>query len=89
MTHHINATDFGVGVRYESGRMDDALKATQFPGESFQQDITSRQGTSYDLLSVHSFTETWLNKNVMLSTGFSYSDLDNDFLRQPHLRVGL
>jgi len=79
MTHHIKATEFGVGVRYESGRMDDALKATQFPGESIQQDVTSRQGTSYDLLNVHSFTETWLSKKVLLSTGFSYSDLDNDF----------
>ena len=79
MTHHINATEFGVGVRYESGRMDDALNVSQFPGDSFQQDLTSRQGTSYDLLSAHSFTETWLSKNVMLSTGFSYSDLDNSF----------
>ena len=79
MTHHIKATEFGVGVRYETGRMGDALKATQFPGEAIQQDVTSRQGTSYDLLNVHSFTETWLRKNVMLSTGFSYSDLDNDF----------
>ena len=79
MTHHIKETDFGVGVRYETGRMDDALKATQFPGEAIQQDVTSRQGTAYDLFNVHSFTETWLRKNVMLSTGFSYSDLDNNF----------
>jgi hypothetical protein len=79
VTHHIKATEFGAGLSYESGRMNDALKAIQFPGEPIPQDITSRQGTSYDLLNVHSFTETWLNKNVMLSSGFAFSDLDNDF----------
>ena len=79
VTHQVKATEFGAGIRYETGRMDDALKATQFPGESIQQDLTSQQGTSYDLLNVHSFTETWFNNNVMLSSGFAFSDLDNDF----------
>jgi hypothetical protein len=79
VTHHIKATEFGAGLRYESGRLDDALKINQFPGESFQQKITDRQGTSYDLFNVHSFTESWINKNVLLSSGFSYSDLDNTF----------
>jgi hypothetical protein len=83
-THHIKTTDFGVGLRYESGKLDDALKVTQFPGEtsagqSIQQRVTDRQGTSYDMFNVHAFTETWLKQNVMFSTGFSYSDLDNDF----------
>ena len=79
VTHNIKAVDFGAGIRYETGRMDDALKIDQFPGESYQQNITDRQGTTYDLLNVHSFAESWLNKNVMLSAGFAFSDLDNDF----------
>ena len=29
--------------------------------------------------NVHAFTETWLKKNLMLSSGFAYSDLDNNF----------
>ena len=77
VTHQIKATDLGVGLRYETGRMDNALKINQFPGESFNQKITDRQGTTYDLFNVHSFTESWISKNVMLSSGFSYSDLDN------------
>ncbi|MGH7868112.1 MAG: hypothetical protein ACREP9_10965, partial [Candidatus Dormibacteraceae bacterium] len=28
---------------------------------------------------VHAFTETWIKKNLMVSSGFSYSDLDTDF----------
>src|SRR4029077_10958776 len=35
-THNIKATDFGVGLRYESGKTDDALKMTQSPGEPAQ-----------------------------------------------------
>lgn len=78
VTHHIKATDAGIGVRYETGKMDDSLNTTQFPGEPFQQKITDTQGTSYDLFDVHAFTETWLKKNLMLSSGFAYSDLNND-----------
>ncbi|MCX6915500.1 MAG: hypothetical protein NT167_21050, partial [Verrucomicrobia bacterium] len=79
VTHHIKSVDFGAGIRYETGRMDDALKIDQFPGESSQQKVTNKQGTSYDLLNVHSFAESWVSKNVMLSSGFSFSDLDNNF----------
>jgi hypothetical protein len=78
-THHIKATDLGLGLRYETGKLDDALKITQFPGEIVQDKITDRQGTSYDLFNVHAFTETWFKKNLMLSSGFSYTDLKNDF----------
>jgi len=78
-THHIKATEFGVGLSYEFGKLNDALKIDHFPGESVEQKITDRQGTSYDLFNVHAFTETWIKKNLMLSSGFSYSDLNNDF----------
>ena len=78
ITHHISTTEFGVGVSYETGKLNDALKVDQFPGE-FDQRITDTQGTTYDLFNVHSFTESWLSKNVMLSSGFAYSDLDNTF----------
>jgi hypothetical protein len=42
-----------------------------------EQKITDQQNTSYDVLSAHAFTETWIKKNLMLSSGFSYSDMDN------------
>jgi len=78
-THHYKATDFGLGLSYESGKLNDTLKIDQFPGESVEQKITNQQGTSYDLFNVHAFTETWIKKNLMISSGFAYSDLDNDF----------
>lgn len=79
VTHRIKATDFGGGLRYETGKLDNALKVNQWPDESFEQKITDRQGTTYDLFNVHAFTETWIKKNLLFSSGFSYSDLNNDF----------
>jgi hypothetical protein len=78
-THHIKKTDLGLGLRYETGKFDDALKIDHGPGEPVEQRITDRQGTTYDLFNVHAFTETWLNKRLLLSSGYSFSDLDNNF----------
>jgi hypothetical protein len=79
VAHTVKKTDFGIGFRYESGDLDDALKAIQFPREAGRQKITDREGTTYDLFNVHSFAERWVKTNVLFSVGFSYSDLDNDF----------
>ena len=78
VTHHIKATDAGIGLRYETGKTDNALNTDQFPNQPYEQKITDRQTTTYDLFDAHAFTETWLKKNLMLSTGFAYSDLDNN-----------
>ncbi len=77
LAHTIKKTDFGAGIRYEFGKQNDALKINQFPGEPVEQKVTDRQQTKDDLFSAHAFTETWLKKNLMFSTGFSYSALDN------------
>ena len=79
VTHHLKATEFGGGLSYEFGQLNDTLKINQFPGEPVEQKITDQQGTSYDLFNAHAFVESWIKKNLMLSAGFSYSDLDNDF----------
>jgi hypothetical protein len=68
-----------VGVRYESGKLDDARNMNLWRGEPIEQNITDRQGTTYDMFNVHAFTETWLKKNLLLTSGFAYSDLNNDF----------
>jgi hypothetical protein len=77
VTHQIKATEAGIGVRYETGKMDDALKTDQFPGQPFEQKITDQQNTSFDSFDAHAYTETWIKKNLLLSSGFAYSSLDN------------
>jgi hypothetical protein len=79
VTNSFKTTDYGMGLRYEHGKLDNVLKLTQSPGEASRQRITDRQETTYDLFNVHAFTETWIKKNLLLSTGYSFSDLDNDF----------
>jgi hypothetical protein len=59
--------------------MDNTLNIMEYQGEPIQQKITDRQGTKYDVFDVHSFTETRVRTNMVLSTGFSYSHLDNTF----------
>ena len=74
----IGKTDVSGGLRYEFGNINNALKADTYPGEPTAQRITDRQETSYDLFSTHAATETWLKKNLMLSTGCMYSTLESD-----------
>ena len=73
----IKATDLGVGMRYEGGELNNALRITQSPGEPGQQRVTDQQKTTYDLFNVHAFTETRLRTNLLLSAGYAYSSLDN------------
>jgi len=79
LTYLIKKTKLGVGMRYEWGKLDDALKINQFPGDSFGTKITDREVTRYDAFSVHTSTETWLNPKAFFSTGFMFANLDSDF----------
>jgi hypothetical protein len=76
VTHRIKKTDFGVGASYEKGSINDAHDLTFFPGEAIQQRATDREGSSYDMVSAHAFTETWLKQNLFFSTGFLFANLD-------------
>jgi hypothetical protein len=77
-THHIKATELGVGVRYETGKLEDTRNMDFWRGEPIEQKVKDHQGTTYDLFNVHAFTETWLKKNLLLTSGFAYTDLNND-----------
>src|SRR6185436_17329942 len=71
-THRIMKTDLGLGLRYESGNLDNALKINQSPGEPVARKITDRTDISYDLFNAHAFTETWIKTNLFFSSGFSF-----------------
>ncbi len=79
VTRRIMSTDVGLGLRYEHGRVNDSGDLTFFPGEPVQRDVTSKTGTSYDLLSVHAFTETWINPKLFFSSGFLFENQDSTF----------
>jgi hypothetical protein len=75
VSQKIKSTQVGLGVRYETGRMDNAGLLTSFGN----QVITDQEGTSYNTESVHASTETWLKPNLFLSTGFMFDNLDETF----------
>jgi hypothetical protein len=79
VTHKIKATEFGGGLRYETAKLDNDLKTRQWPGEPIEQKVTDRQNNNYDTFSVNAFSETWVKKNMLVSAGVSFTDLDNDF----------
>jgi len=79
VAHHIKKVDVGLGVRFETGEINNAHKLTSWAGESVQQKDTDRQGTSYDMLSVHAFAESWIKPNQFLSAGFMFANLDDTF----------
>lgn len=77
--HKIKSTDVGLGLRYETGDLDNARYISQYSGEPTARKVTNREGTSYDLFNVHAFSETWLKKNLFLSSGYLYANLDSDY----------
>ena len=79
LTHHYKALNYGVGVSYETGNLNDGDKLTFWLGESIQQKVTNQQGTSYDMLSTHAFAESWIKNNLFLSAGFMFANLDDTF----------
>ena len=83
LTHHATVAkktvNYGVGVSYEHGDLNDTHKETYWQGEGIQQKATDQQGTTYDLLSTHAFAESWIKDNLFLTTGFLYANLDDSF----------
>ncbi len=79
--HHIKKTDFGVGLRYEFGDLNNKRSLSQYPGEGAiagEKKITNREGTDYDMFNVHAFSETWIKPNLFFSAGFMFTDMEND-----------
>jgi hypothetical protein len=79
VAHKIKATDLGLGLRYENASLDNSRRITEYPGELDSRKITDRTGTTYDLFSVHAYTETWLKKNLLFSSGALFANLDSVF----------
>ena len=71
--------NYGAGVSYQMGNLNDANELGFWQGEPIQQKVTEQQNVSYDLLSTHAFAESWIKNNLFLSTGFMYANLDNSF----------
>lgn len=79
LKHRISSTDFGAGIRYETGDLDNARKMTLRPGEANERKVTNREGSSDNSFSAHAWSETWLKPNLMFSVGGLFANLDDNF----------
>ena len=79
LTHHYKKINYGAGVSYQTGSVNNANYLTLYSGQPAQQAATDREDTSYDLLSTHAFAESWLKDNLFFSSGFMFANLDDTF----------
>jgi hypothetical protein len=80
LAHHYKKVNYGAGVSYQTGNLNNANELTFWQGEPFsQQKVTEQQDVSYDMFSAHAFAESWIKNNLFLSTGFMYANLDDSF----------
>jgi hypothetical protein len=79
LSDHVKTTDLGLGFEYQWDEIADKLKITEYPGEPIQQKITDDTGTKDDVFGVHTSTASWVRTNLLVSTAFAYTHLDNTF----------
>jgi len=79
MEHVVIGTTIGGGFRYETTDLDDALNERRVPTEAADRYITQHNKTDGDLYNLHAYTSTpLLDNKLVISTAYSYSDLQND-----------
>lgn len=76
-SHQIGSTQFGVGVRYDLGSIDNTRNSRDRgnPGDAH---VTSREQVDDEMFNVHSFVESRLSERVLFTVGYAYTDLDTD-----------
>jgi len=82
VSKQIKKTNVGVGGSVETGKNNNSYLMDSFPSlvnPAQSQKVTDQQNTSFDMETVHAFSETWLKDNLFLSTGFLFENLDDTF----------
>lgn len=77
-SHTIQSTMVGLGGRAEFSSYDNGRYLRRNPGEPNDRFITHREGQDTDLYHAHAWTDTDLNTQWKLTTGYSFTRLDAD-----------
>jgi hypothetical protein len=78
-SHLVGSTTLGLGFRYELQEQDNTLNLRRNPGETNDRFATQADASEADLFHVHATTQSWLRENLLLTSGYAYTDLDSDF----------
>lgn len=76
--HTLGPTTLGLGFRYEILEHDNTHNLHRNPGEATDRRVTQRDTYDADLFHVHATTQSWLRDNLLVTTGYAYTDLDSD-----------
>lgn len=76
--HRFGETTVGVGIRYETGSVDDTRNMRHSPGQPGDAHVTQRDAVDDDLFNVHSVVETKLGEKALMTVGYAYTDLNTD-----------
>lgn len=79
LKHTIGKSDLGLGVRLDLVDNNNAFKERRRPGEpGFDRYVTQRDVFESDMFNVRASTETRLNDQMLLTSGYSYTRLNTD-----------
>lgn len=76
--HTLGSTTFGLGLRYENWRDENAANLLRNPDQASAQHVTTRERVDADLFNVHAFSETRFNDKFLFTSGYSFTTLDTD-----------
>ncbi len=73
-------TEIGLGMRYESTDVDNSRNIRQQPAQTgLDRFVTQRDTSNSDLYNLYAYSRTGFGEDrVVLSTAYSYTELDND-----------
>jgi hypothetical protein len=96
LSHTIKNTDVGIGLRYDWIRNTDTQNDLLFPGQNNAQGdshtLNQMNGDKNGMINVHAFTDTTVSDKVEVTTGYSYTSMQDEIfgsrLDTPNVAVG-
>ncbi len=80
LKHTIGRSDFGIGLRLDMVENDSKFKERRTPEAAGvgNRYVTQRDVFESDMFNVRAFTETRINDQTLLTSGYSYTRMDTD-----------
>ena len=80
LKHTIGRSDFGIGIRVDMVENDSKFKERRTPEAAGvgNRYVTQRDVFESDMFNVRAFTETRINDQTLLTSGYSYTRMDTD-----------
>ena len=80
LKHTVGRSDLGIGLRLDMADTDNKFKERRTPEAAGvgNRYVTQRDVFESDMLNIRAFTETRINEQTLLTSGYSYTRMDTD-----------